>query len=90
MTNVMNSYIRSDLSTFYPEQMLFKSILSGIPFQTQTSIDRQLSENIMQRLRASKSNDEQMAFVLNDLDRITDSKPEILDYFVVKNRTILV
>ena len=86
----MNSYIRSDLSTFYPEQMLFKSILSGIPFQTQTSIDRQLSENIMQRLRASKSNDEQMAFVLNDLDRITDSKPEILDYFVVKNRTILV
>ena len=63
--------------------MVFKSILSGLPFQTQSSIEKQLSENIVMRLRQSKSNAEQMNTVLNDLDKITDSKPEIIEYFVV-------
>ncbi|XP_054167329.1 integrator complex subunit 1-like [Oppia nitens] len=71
-----------DLSIAFPEQMLFKSLLSGLPFQSQSLIEKQISENILIRLRESKGNVERMNQVLNDLDKLSDSKPDVLEYFV--------
>jgi hypothetical protein len=74
-----------ELSFAYPEQILFKSLLSGLPFQSQSSLQQQLPQNILIRLRQSKGNGESLNTVLIDLDKISESKPEILEYFVVNN-----
>lgn len=82
LNNLFSPY--RELSSEYPEQILFKSILSGIPFQTQSLIQQQLPQNILLRLRECKGSGELINNVLNDLDKISESKPEILEYFVVK------
>jgi hypothetical protein len=73
----------SDLSSVYPEQQLFKSLLSGLPFQSQSHHEKHYSENLLLRLRDGRRHDERMDGILNEIDKLSDSKPDVLEYFAV-------